>query len=235
MNYIFDLYGTLIDLRTDEHTPKTWKKWLSWLDECGIKHPPYYVFREDFFSRDKRDRALALRTGKYEVPEIDVIPIYRELFELYGNGILSDEMLNKASYAFREASRFYIRLFPAVKEYLSQIRDNGDKAYILSNAQRSYTMPEIEMFGLDELVEDILISSDYGCMKPDKGFYNAIITKHNMDKSQTIMHGDSYENDYQGAIDAGIKAVHLAGDNSPKYYYLNQISGSKNGAIRISS
>jgi len=48
-NYVFDVYGTLIDLETDEVSPRTWKKWMKYLDQKEIKHPIYYEFRNDFF------------------------------------------------------------------------------------------------------------------------------------------------------------------------------------------
>ena len=48
-NYIFDLYGTLIDIHTDEHCDETWKKWIAVLDRKGIKHPELNRFRTGRF------------------------------------------------------------------------------------------------------------------------------------------------------------------------------------------
>ena len=219
-NYIFDLYGTLLDLRSDEHCAKTWKKWCKWLDKRGIKHPHYIIFRRDFFTADKNLRKKMLLEGNYDYPEIDVIDIYTDLFEKYGNKSLSSELISEASYAFRAASMEYIRLYPGVKGYLSEIRKRGKHAYILSNAQASYTRPEIIMFGLDKLVDDYIMSSDYRCMKPDKRFFQALMEKHNMDPARTLMHGDSEFSDVGGAKNAGIDVVHLVGENHPREFYL---------------
>lgn len=222
-NYVFDLYGTLIDLACDEHAAQTWKKWCRELDKRGIKHPVYYKFRKDFFDLDKSSRvALKEKTG-CDVPEIDIINVYRELFDRYGNGILDNELLNEISYEFRAASRSYIRLYPGVVMYLNKLREEGNKIFLLSNAQRSYTWPEIEMFELDKLTDDQFISSDYGCMKPDRRFFDALINKYDLIREDTIMHGDSFSSDIEGAIGAEIKYVYLNGDDSADKYYLKQV------------
>lgn len=218
-NYIFDLYGTLIDSENDEHSIFTWLKWCKYLDKKGIKHPRIFTFRKDFFEADRLHRVTKKQEMGCKVPEIDIILVYRELFERYGNGRLEDEFLNELSYEFRVASRKYIKLYPGVTEYLEKIRREGRRIYILSNAQRSYTWPEIEMFNLHKLTDDQLLSSDYGVMKPDEMFYRAIIEKYNLDKSATIMHGDNFASDCEGAMAAGIGYVHLANDNRPEIYF----------------
>ncbi len=224
-NYIFDLYGTLIDIRTDEHADETWVKWGEWLDRHKIKHPGIKEMHDEFFERDLKARADAKTEGKYDVPEIDVIPIYKEMLIEYGNdeSRLTPAFLDDAGYAFRSASRDYMRLFDGVEEFLKGIRKAGKHAYILSNAQRSYTWPEICHFGLQDMVEDVLISSDLKCMKPDITFFNAMIDKHSLDRSRTVMIGDSYENDYEGGLNAGINAIWLGPDNPAGEFYIRKV------------
>lgn len=207
-NFIFDLYGTLIDLHTDERSTLTWKKWMKWLDDNNIKHTFYPIFRHSFFKMDKLFRADARKNPEISWPEIDVIDIYRILFTKYGNN-LNEDALNKASYAFRFASIEYIRLYPGVKEYLKKLRSIGKKIYILSNAQASYTRPEIIKFELDKLVDDYYLSSDYKCMKPDIKYYNTIINDKKLNTERSIMIGDNNISDIQGAIEAGLYAYQI--------------------------
>lgn len=222
-NYIFDLYGTLIDIETDEHADVTWIKWCNKLDSMGLAHPSIETFRDDFFERDYKSREIARAEGIFKYPEIDVIPIYYELFTKYGNDNLTDDIVNRASYEFRIASRKRMQLFAGVIEYLGMIKDTKKRAFILSNAQRSYTWPEICEFDLHKITEDQLISSDYGCMKPDVKFFDALIDKYQMDRSRTVMFGDSLENDVGGAIASGIDYVHLIEENNPRQYYVQHL------------
>ena len=218
-HFVFDLYGTLIDLHTDEQCAKTWKKWCKWLDAHNVKHPEYFRFRKDFFDLDREHRVAVKERLGCSYPEIDIVNVYRELFLRYGNKPFDDDFLNGAAYAFRVASRDYIKLFPGVTEYLEKIAANGGQAYILSNAQRAYTWPEIEMFGLDKITKDQFISSDYGYMKPEKFFFDVLIEKYDMDRDEVLMHGDSYASDCVGAMNAGIDYVHLVGENHPSRYW----------------
>ena len=219
-NYIFDLYGTLIDIHTDEYRDETWAKWIAFLDGKGIRHPGLDRFRDDFFRTDKEHR---LRASVYAYPEIDILKVYDELFTRYGNRKISEAELFEIAYRFRVSSRDYCRLFEGVPEFLKKLRALGKNVYILSNAQRSYTLYEITHFQLDELVDDFLLSSDYGCMKPDRSFYNALVQKHRLERSRSVMLGDSYENDYRGAINAGLNAIWLSGATAAEGFYRDRV------------
>lgn len=216
-NFIFDLYGTLIDIRTDETAGTTWRKFCRFLDEKQLKHPPYFVFRRQFFAADRAKRAEAKQY--FEYPEIDVTDIYRELMRSYGNGTLSDELILDIARAFRCASKEYIRLFPDVIDFLRLLKDRGKKVFILSNAQASYTVREIEMFPFREIADGILLSSDEGCMKPERAFFERLLKKYGLDREKCVMFGDNALSDIRGAENAGIAALHLAGGNRAETFY----------------
>lgn len=223
-NFVFDLYGTLIDVKVDEQGAHTWKTWCKHLDKRGIKYPDYLKFRKDFFAMDQRHRELMKEKRNCQYPEIDIIEVYRELFASYGNAPLSDAELKEISYEFRVASREYIRLFPGVTEYLQKLAEMGKNVYILSNAQRSYTWPEIQMFGLDKLTKGQIISSDFGVMKPDKAIFEIMLRMFNIEREDTLMHGDSLTSDVEGAAAAEIQCIHLAGENHPSTFYIDRLA-----------
>ncbi|MCQ2515509.1 MAG: HAD family hydrolase [Saccharofermentans sp.] len=223
--YIFDYYGTLLDSYNDEKSTEYWDKWLKVLDDKGIKHLGSKVFMEEFFAMDKEYRKNITSNRGFMYPEVDIIDVYRDIFEKYGNGVLDDEILYEIAYAFRECTREYIKLYPGVDEYLKALRDNGKKLYILSNAQRSYTWPEMTMFDMESKVDGIIMSSDYGCMKPETYLYNALFEKFGLSKEGAVMIGDSIGSDVKGAKDFGISYIHLTGENSSDKFYLNEIKG----------
>ena len=181
---------------------------------------------DEFFKMDREARVEAKANGPADYPEIDVIPIYRTLFSEYGNDekFLTPAFLDEAGYAFRCASRKYMRLFPGVEDFLKAIESSGRHAYILSNAQRCYTWPEICHFGLEKMVSDVLISSDYGCMKPDIRFFDAMIDKHKLKRGCTVMIGDNRENDYEGGLNAGLNAIWLGPDDPAGKFYQSSSS-----------
>lgn len=218
-NFIFDLYGTLIDIHTDETAGATWRKFSCFLNKNALKHPPYFVMRKQFFTADREKRAEARIRDGFEYPEIDVTDIYREMLLSYGNSSPSDEFLRELAYAFREASRDYVRLFPGTAEFLKLLKDRGKKVFILSNAQAGYTVPEIEMFSLEKITDGIVLSSDECCMKPERAFFECLLERYGLDRDKCVMFGDNALSDIRGAENAGIAAVHLSGENHPKDFY----------------
>ena len=48
------------------------------------------------------------------------------------------------------------------------------RIYLLSNAQTDFTRPEIEMLGLTKYFDGIFISSEQGCKKPSKIFFERL-------------------------------------------------------------
>lgn len=220
-NFVFDLYGTLIDTSTDEHSPETWETWSSWLDGRGYRHDEPMKMHETFFAADEAARVKARAEWGFTYPEIDVVPIYRDMMLAYGNPLtmIDDVQLSVMGYAFRTASRKYMRLFPGVSDFLEKLREEGKKVYILSNAQRCYTWPEICFFGLTRMTDGIMISSDERCMKPDRAIYDSMASAYGLDPNITIMIGDNEKSDYEGALNAGWHALLLTGENSPDNFY----------------
>ncbi len=89
--YIFDYYGTLLDSYNDEKSLEYWEKWLGILDTKGIKHPDAETFMDEFFKADKKYRQDIVDELGFKYPEVDIIDVYRDLFEQYGNGELPDK------------------------------------------------------------------------------------------------------------------------------------------------
>ena len=102
------------------------------------------------------------------------------------------------------------------------LKEKGKNVYLLSNAQRIFTENELDMFGLSEYFDGILISSDYCCSKPDVNYYNALIKKYNIEKSETIMIGNDPVSDIQGAKNAGLKSLFIPDALSEKYREQNE-------------
>lgn len=82
----------------------------------------------------------------------------------------TDEEVYKAAEQFRIISTEFVKLYPNTLKVLKELREAGKKIYLLSNAQRAFTWQELESTGLVPCFDDIFISSDEGCKKPDKDF-----------------------------------------------------------------
>lgn len=207
-NYLFDLYGTLIDIHTDESSKNFFKKYAKWLRKQGYSFE-WKQFYRLYTSFERQYRENALKEGKYEKPEIEVRDVFRDIFGANGYTGLSDEEITALCWKFRETSLIYICLFPDTLSCLGGLKKAGKKIYLLSNAQRSFTWNELELTGLIPYFDGILISSDEGCMKPDPCFYNICCERYGLDKARTVMIGNELKSDMAGAKAAGIDGFYI--------------------------
>ncbi len=213
-NFLFDLYGTLIDINTDEWCDELWDRMallytLSGAAYTGKElHETYDALVEDEKKRIPQDKYTT-------TPE----PLIQNVFiRMYTDkGVeCSQEIAAYTGRVFRALSIKFIKLYDGVYELFEAIRDHGGKIYLLSNAQRIFTEPEIRMLGIYDEFDYVMISSDEGCAKPDKKFYECMLKKFKMKREETIMIGNDYVTDIKGSFEAGIDSLYLHTDISPE-------------------
>ena len=147
---IFDLYGTLVDIRTDETRPRLWEELAAWYRENGAAYEP------------------------------------EELKEAY------------------------------FRELLKALRANGQRVWLLSNAQSIFTRCELSMLGIEKLFDGIYLSSDYGCKKPDRRFFELLLRERGIAPENAIMIGNDGVCDIQGARAVGLSALYVRSNISPE-------------------
>ena len=213
-NYIFDLYGTLIDIRTDEDNEELWQKMVM---TYGYKQCNY----SEFEIRRKYKELCAKEKEKVraEFPDrknvdIDITKVFRELYEYKGYKPTEEEVNLTASF-FRCVSTEFIKLYDGVIDFLDALKKKGKKIYLLSNAQRSFTVPELKMMGLYDYFDGIFISSDHLASKPCFDFYDGLFKKYKLKKIESIMIGNDFRSDIGGAYNYGIRSLYIHQEISP--------------------
>lgn len=210
-NYIFDLYGTLIDIRTDEWGEEPWEQYAEWLTENGMP----YTGKEVHNLYDSEVKRLEAEPTTYKNREIDIIPVFETICRKY-KPEMTDEEIYKAAEKFRITTTNFVRLYPNSKRVLTELRKAGKKVYLLSNAQRSFTWQELEKTGIVDDFDDIFISSDAGCKKPDPAFYKMLIDKHNLKIEECVMIGNDSTCDIAGADAVGMDSFYVKTEISPE-------------------
>lgn len=213
-NYIFDLYGTLVDINTNEWKASLWKN----MAMIYAMHGAAYTVKElkKVYADYLKDEIAKIPSDKYTThPEPQIEYVFQRMFTEKGVAC-SMELAKEIGMTFRALSLKYVKLYDGVHELFDTIHANGGKAYLLSNAQRVFTEPEIRMLGIYDEFEDVIISSDVGCAKPDIKFYQHILQKHGLDPKESIMIGNDYITDIQGSHNAGIDSLYLHTNISPE-------------------
>lgn len=204
---IFDLYGTLVDIHTEENDA-VWEKTAIYFGFYGA-HYTGHELKQAF------DAAMATRQAtagqSYECfPDIPVEEVMSELFRDKGIADGASELGLQAAQLFRIASMDYIRLYPDVLHALTLLREKGYRLWLLSNAQHVFTAYELRHLGLlDGWFDGIYLSSDYGCRKPDSRFFRALLDEQQLDPKTCLMIGNDRDTDIAGAKALGLNTLYM--------------------------
>ena len=235
-NYVFDLYGTLVDVRTDENKPALWRFMADWYAVHGCRLSPDALL-DAFWQTEKWERAGIRRQTTLEHPEIRIERVFlRILFDTPSlpcptilDGRPIDEWRTRyardpesvlqalvdgpwafaTANAFRILSRDWLRPYPDTIPVLRELLRRGKRLFLLSNAQAVFTRPEIEQTGLSEFFPTPCLSSEYGMMKPQREFLADLLRRENLAPRDTVLIGNEMRSDMAIALRCGVAAVYL--------------------------
>lgn len=212
---VFDLYGTLVDIHTNEERPALWAAMTDYYAQRGACYTPDALKAAYFAKISEREAGLAASDTHEAHPEIQIEAVFLALFEEAGVHAVREDAVAAGRF-FREQSTDYIRLYPGAKELLAALRAAGKGVYLLSNAQAVFTRWEMERLGLTDCFDGVCLSSDYGCKKPHRRFYNALLDAYAIASETAVMIGNDAKCDTLGAQRMGMKTVYIRSNISPK-------------------
>ncbi len=209
---IFDLYGTLVDIHTDEGLA-TWERTAVYYGFYGA----HYTGKElkDAFDLQMKQRHIKAGESYELFPDVPCEITFAQLFRDKGIFDNAEELGFYAAQVFRMLSMEYIKLYEGVPEALSLLRNKGYRLWLLSNAQRVFTAYELRHLDLEKYFDAIYISSDQGCRKPDVRFFQALLKEHGLDPNKCLMIGNDRRTDIAGAQKAGLDTLYMHSNITP--------------------
>ena len=189
-NYVFDLYGTLVDIHTDEEQQMLWEKMAMFYGYQGAFYTPaelHDAFYDMVHDLEDMQKSEMLKTGEYAheaFPEIQIEDVFLGLFQKKNVERDMDFAILTGQF-FRALSTEYIRLY--------------------------------ELKGLDifKYFDGILISSDYGTKKPDIRFFETLFRRYSLKPEECLMIGNDRNTDIAGAKEAGMHTLYIRSNLSP--------------------
>lgn len=209
---IFDLYGTLVDIHTEE-SPEVWEKTALYFRFYGADYSG--VTLKEAFQGELRRRE-AKEGQSYECfPDIPFEQVLAQLFRAKGILENPEDLGKNAAQLFRILSIDYLKLYPQVMETLTMLRQEGFRLWLLSNAQRVFTAYELRSLGLESCFDGIWISSDYRCRKPDLRFFRSPLEEKGLKAENCLMIGNDRMTDIAGAKAAGLATLYMHTNLTP--------------------
>ncbi len=232
---LFDIYGTLIDIVTDEGDIQAYdalSKWLEYkyiyLSADQIK----WLYHEEFVRRlgleEDRTRAETdifksiinefesrLSEHKELYPDADVREVFKSIILKFTTRTPEElsHLSSDLAHLFRASTRKRIFLYPTVKPSLDQMQKKY-RLGIVSNAQEAFTMPELALYDLARYFETIVLSSEVGVKKPNSRIFTRALSDLKVKPEETVFVGNDMFADMMGASRLGMKTIYILQKNN---------------------
>lgn len=219
--YVFDLYGTLVDIHTDEGDKRVWENLSLFYGYYGAHYEPEELkatYESLVKGKEQNLKSTLEQDPKYTheaSPEIEITEVFQELFLRKGVEGPKDLAVHAGQF-FRILTTEYVRLYKGTEKMLMALKDAGKKVYLLSNAQRIFTEYEMQELDITKYFDGILISSDYKTKKPDKRFFDILVEKYHINTDKALFIGNDSKSDIMGAQNVGFHTYYVKSNISPQ-------------------
>jgi putative hydrolase of the HAD superfamily len=205
---LLDLGHTLVDYEVgDEALLESYQDVHRYMQDLRLGTQP---IESDLLLRVSK-RALDLIVASYdrgEIEEQDLLVLLDEAFRHHGWHLepeLVEDLMRREHAAF--ASHLF--LSAETRATLETLRQRGLPIGIVSNA----TIPgalmreDLELLGLDDVVNVAVFSSEIGVRKPDRRIFDAVLDALELDPRHCLFVGDRLKEDVGGSRALGMHAV----------------------------
>lgn len=138
----------------------------------------------------------------------------RLFFRDYG-ATLSVEQADAAEVRYRQAYNTDRRPIPGAVALINALRARGTKIGVVTNGVPLEQAEKIRLCGLDGKIDSVVTSGQLKVKKPDKAIFEHALASLGITPTDTVMIGDSWQNDVIGARNAGIPAIWFNRYNEP--------------------
>ncbi len=193
--FLFDLDGTLWDFDAnaennistliDRFKLEVGDKKTFYQKYDQINHKLWAEYEKGIISKER------LRGERFHVTLLEYGIDNRALAEEFGDAYLKEMPDQKI-------------LMPYALEVLTTLRKRGAKMALISNGFKEVQYTKIKNSGIDHFFDAVLISEEQGVHKPSPIIFKRAMNSIGGIKSETIMVGDDFANDIEGAMVFGI-------------------------------
>ena len=210
-NYIFDLYGTLVDIRTREDVRSLWQRTALYYAVHGAAYAPAELRRAWV-------RLCGAEQNRDPDPfyELELRRVFRALYEEKGVRP-EDRLVEETAVFFRLCSVQKLRLYPWVKPVLARLRRSGAGIFLLSNAQACFTRPELAALGIAAAFDAVALSSEAGVRKPSPAFLKGLLSDQGLAPEDCLLIGNDQRADVAVARACAVDCLYIQTETSGPY------------------
>jgi putative hydrolase of the HAD superfamily len=188
---IFDLDNTLIDFLTMKKMSVTGA--IRAMQDAGLD-----------ISTKQAEKTLYDLYDKYGME-------YQKIFQAFLKKVIGKvdyKMLANAIVGYRKVERGFMHPYPKARSVLMQLKEQGIKLAILTDAPKMRAWLRLAEMNLTEYFDIVLTVDDTQVKKPDRKAFEMILKKLKLPPGEVLMVGDSLDKDIAGANALGMKTCY---------------------------
>ena len=186
-------------------------------EEFVALYKPHNIELWDKYGKDLVTKEF-LRVDRFLYPLLQgsKINVQGSLSVVQDSSILLDlrALAEQMSEDFLHLTTKYFSLLPGAEELVRYLA----KKYPLTVVTNGFIEVQYEKFdksGLRDCFSHIVLSEEVGCQKPNPRIYEEALRMNGVSAAETVMIGDSWNSDIQGAINAGIDQIWIRKSKDP--------------------
>jgi putative hydrolase of the HAD superfamily len=215
---LFDLYGTLVDILTDEWEMSTYRVLSRFLSYFEIYNSPEELAAK--YQQKTAEKMMDYQEGPFG--EIDVFQVFEEILQEGWRNQPERTMVTWLARLFRSLTRRRFGLFEDTLPLLDEL-EGSYQLGIVSDAQWVFSEPEIRMLGLSKYFDPIVLSSRYFVRKPDPQIYAHALRAMRIEPSEALYVGNDPDTDVTGPQAIGMPVILIDRDNSLRHVQVPRI------------
>lgn len=199
---LFDFDDTLFD-----HKHSYQKALRALYDDSVTLQTQSFTMLEAEYTKCLEDFHTLTIGGKHSLDQIRTLRT-QSIFRAYGVE-LNDEEAFARDKIFRTTYKAVQQEVPGTTALLATIKKRGYQIGIVTNHISSEQERKIQELGLEAYVDVLVAAHDYGISKPDPQVFKMVFEALAINAHETVMVGDSWTSDIEGAYGLGIRAIWL--------------------------
>ena len=206
----FDLYGTLVDVQTNELELPPYERLAEWLSDRKVRATPAAL--QKLYTEGVTKLKATLTEPDME---IDIRTVFRGMLTDLGMAKPQPTLIEDFGWAFRRATRVKCHPIAGANDLLNRLKQDY-RLGLVGDAQKIFTLKELEELRMVEPFENIILSSETGYRKPNKKMFDVVLQALEVAPEEAIFVGDSLMDDIAGAKAVGMRTVHYCPGPAPK-------------------
>lgn len=119
---------------------------------------------------------------------------------------------------YTQAECHTLKVFPGVEYTLKSLKPHFVLG-IITNGPSQLQREKLKLLNLDHWFDVIIIDSEYGRPKPDRGLFGHAASQAHLESNELMFVGNSLDADIYGAKSAGWYSTYLSSENSDEAHY----------------